>query len=133
MAGFGPQKPREIVRQWLRWIAGVAVVWLLVWGILALRSRPPVPFQRLSGEAPGFNDGTWDHFEALAVERNLSDADLQKLLDWLQQEYTATGYNRVRIVIFNSRAALTMADADALVAEYRQDRSKREFTKTIVD
>lgn len=131
MHGYGPPKPKEILATWARTIGILLAVVLVIWGIFALRSRPPVPFEPLSGEAPGLNDGSWDYFSAVAVEPDLSAADLDKLLNYFQEKYTTSNYNRVRIVIFNSRAALLHADMDALVAEYRQDREQREFVREL--
>jgi|GEM_PF-4294548 len=133
MHGYGPPKPKEILKAWARNAGIVLAVALLIWGIFALRSRPPVPFEPLNGDAPGLNDGTWDYFSAVAVEPDLSDADLKKLLEYFQSKYTTSDYNRVYIVVFNSRAALLNADMDAMVAEYRQDREAREFTQEIVE
>lgn len=133
MAGFGPPKPKEILRTWLASLGAVLLVGLLIWAAIAFRSRPPVPYEVLSGDAVGLNDGSWDYFAAVAVEKDTTRDDLRKLLTYFQTKYAESELDRVYIVIFNTRTALLYADMGAKVAEYRQDRANSEFEKNIVN
>lgn len=129
---MAPVRPSERMKLWLPRLGLLVLVLILGWGIWALQSRPPVEFTTLSGDALGYDDGSWDHFEAIAVPPRTSRAELQELLEWLRLRYTRSPHDRVYILIFNDRMALLMANENALVAEYRQDRSRREFIKELL-
>ncbi|HYE79168.1 MAG TPA: hypothetical protein VEI97_14390 [bacterium] len=126
-----PRKRPMPVRNTLIALGILLLVLLAWWGVAAARPRPPVPFDPVTADALNLDDGSWDHFEVVAVPRDTSRDDLQRLLDWLRERYAASEYNRVRVVILNDKYALLNANDRAVVAEYRQDRGKSEFLREI--
>ncbi|MEO7994506.1 MAG: hypothetical protein ABI743_08905 [bacterium] len=116
-----------------RWIGGgLLLIALIGWGTYRARVHPPVEFIVMTGDPGPLDDGQWDHFETLSVPRNVSRADLERLLTWLREKYAASEFNRVKVVVFNDQYALINANDSAIVATYTQDREKSQFEPQIV-